>query len=375
MAKGAGKTLTKERLIQSALELFASRWYETVSIAEICRNAGLSNGVFYNYFTKKEEIFKELLDRYLAIFSDRLNQVVEPTVAGELHRFLTVMFETREEYRKLFTVYREGQYRFVRYERKLREILLSYFGRVYGRELDEAEYIYLVSAVRFLVMRSVDDHVPVDERSIHALLMEGVFTEEVRDQHRIFVAPQVPVEDSDDSSRNGLLEAGMKLFGKRGYYTVSVYDVAKEAGLSVGAFYLYFTTKEEFLSEIVSAIGARTRHYISSNLDPTLNRTEQEVQGMFLFHSYFSEHKSYYSIVLEAEFVVSDEVTRYYDKFERGYGRTLDHVKLGDTRLVANALMGISHYLGIESIFTKNVTDIRATLVKMGALLSSGLPR
>jgi len=375
MGRGAGNTLTKERLMQSALDLFASRWYETVSIAEICRNAGLSNGVFYNYFTKKEEIFKELLDRYLAIFSDRLNQVVEPTVSGEMHRFLAVMFETREEYRKLFTVYREGQYRFVRYERKLRDILLTYFGRVYERDLDEAEYIYLVSAVRFLVMRSVDDRVPVDESAIHSLIMNGVFTDEVRDHQGIFTAPAVPKDQSEDSSRQCLLEAGMKLFGKRGYYNVNVYDVAKDAGLSVGAFYLYFTTKEAFLSEIVAAIGARTRHYISSNLDPSLNRIEQEVQGMYLFHSYFSQHKSYYSIVLEAEFVVSDEVTKYYDKFERGYGKTLDHVKIDNTRLVANALMGVSHYFGIESIFTRNVAEVQDTLLKIGSLLHTGLPQ
>jgi len=44
---------TKDRLIESALESFSERWYETVSVAEICRNANLSNGVFYRYFKDK----------------------------------------------------------------------------------------------------------------------------------------------------------------------------------------------------------------------------------------------------------------------------------------------------------------------------------
>ncbi|MFP4374989.1 MAG: TetR/AcrR family transcriptional regulator [Spirochaetaceae bacterium] len=375
MGKGSGNTVTKERLIQSALDLFAGRWYETVSIAEICRNASLSNGVFYNYFEKKEEIFKELLDRYLAVFSDRLTQVEEPSISGELNRFLEVIFETGREHRKLFTVYREGQYRFIRYEKKMREICIDYFTRMYDREIDEAEYIFLISAARFVSMRSSDGQPERDRRVLHELLLGGFFTEDITNAQRIFTTEHTPLESPQDTSRNRLIEAGIKLFGRRGYYNVNVYEVAKEAGFSVGTFYLYFGTKEDFLAEIVRTIGARTRHFISINLDTSLNRTEQEIQGMHLFYLHFRHHRSYYSIVLEAEFVVSEEATAYYDKFEQGYCRTLRHIKTDDKKLVGNALMGISHYFGIESIFSKNITDIEATILKIGRLLHTGMPR
>ncbi|MFP4567068.1 MAG: TetR/AcrR family transcriptional regulator [Spirochaetaceae bacterium] len=375
MGKGSGNTVTKERLIQSALDLFAGRWYETVSIAEICRNASLSNGVFYNYFEKKEEIFKELLDRYLAVFSDRLTQVEEPSISGELNRFLEVIFETGREHRKLFTVYREGQYRFIRYEKKMREICIDYFTRMYDREIDEAEYIFLISAARFVSMRSSDGQPERDRRVLHELLLGGFFTEDITNAQRIFTTEHTPLESPQDTSRNRLIEAGIKLFGRRGYYNVNVYEVAKEAGFSVGTFYLYFGTKEDFLAEIVRTIGARTRHFISINLDTSLNRTEQEIQGMYLFYLHFRHHRSYYSIVLEAEFVVSEEATAYYDKFEQGYCRTLRHIKTDDKKLVGNALMGISHYFGIESIFSKNITDIEATILKIGRLLHTGMPR
>ncbi|HEX7579510.1 MAG TPA: helix-turn-helix domain-containing protein, partial [Thermoanaerobaculia bacterium] len=36
-----------ERLLAAAVGLFAKKWYGTVSVAEICLAAGLSNGVFY----------------------------------------------------------------------------------------------------------------------------------------------------------------------------------------------------------------------------------------------------------------------------------------------------------------------------------------
>lgn len=374
MGKGSGNTVTRERLIQSALDLFAGRWYETVSIAEICRNASLSNGVFYNYFEKKEEIFKELLDRYLAVFSDRLTQMEKPSISGELNRFLEVIFETGREHRKLFTVYREGQYRFIRYEKKMREICIDYFTRMYDREIDEAEYIFLISAARFVSMRSSGGQLERDRRVLHELLLGGFFTEDITNPQRIFTTEHTPLEPPQDTSRNRLIEAGIKLFGRRGYYNVNVYEVAKEAGFSVGTFYLYFGTKEDFLAEIVRTIGARTRHFISINLDTSLNRTEQEIQGMYLFYLHFRHHRSYYSIVLEAEFVVSAEATAYYDKFEQGYCRTLRHIKTDDKKLVGNALMGISHYFGIESIFSKNITDIEGTILKIGRLLYTGMP-
>jgi AcrR family transcriptional regulator len=347
-----------------------------VSIVEICRNAGLSNGIFYNYFTNKEQIFKELLDRYLAIFSDRLNELTEPTVEKEMDRFLKEMIRDGQRNRKLVTVYREGQYRFPRYEKKLREICINYFSRVYDREIDEAEYIYLISGVRFVSMRSIYDQLEVDLDVMRDLLLHGIFTEKVSAApERIFITDLTPLTRPEDNSRSRLIEAGIKLFGRRGYYNVNVYDVAKEAGFSVGTFYLYFRTKEEFLAEIVRTIGARTRHFITINLDTSLNRTEQEIQGMHLFYNYFLNQKSYYSIVREAEFVVNGEVTTYYDKFEKGYQKTLSHIRSTDRKLVANALMGVSHYFGIESIFSKNVTDIDATILKIGELMYSGMPQ
>ena len=47
------KLNVKDKIIKSAIELFSKNWYETVSVAEICRHAELSNGVFYNYFNFK----------------------------------------------------------------------------------------------------------------------------------------------------------------------------------------------------------------------------------------------------------------------------------------------------------------------------------
>lgn len=51
---------------------------------------------------------------------------------------------------------------------------------------------------------------------------------------------------------NKLLEAGLEVFGKRGYHATRVDDVVKTAKTSHGTFYLYFSNKEDLLSSLIS---------------------------------------------------------------------------------------------------------------------------
>ena len=46
------------------------------------------------------------------------------------------------------------------------------------------------------------------------------------------------------SARERLLESAKTLFSQRGYYATSVEDIVESAGLSKGAFYFYFKSKE-----------------------------------------------------------------------------------------------------------------------------------
>lgn len=45
-----------------------------------------------------------------------------------------------------------------------------------------------------------------------------------------------------------VIEAGMKLFAIKGYHSTSIQEIATESGISKGAFYLYFQSKEDFIA-------------------------------------------------------------------------------------------------------------------------------
>lgn len=49
--------VTKQALMDTALELIWNSHYEKVGIAEICEKAGVTKGAFYHYFTSKADLF------------------------------------------------------------------------------------------------------------------------------------------------------------------------------------------------------------------------------------------------------------------------------------------------------------------------------
>jgi AcrR family transcriptional regulator len=53
-------------------------------------------------------------------------------------------------------------------------------------------------------------------------------------------------------TRQRILEAGLKVYSLRGYHAATISLIAKEAGLSHGLVYHYFTSKEMILIELVN---------------------------------------------------------------------------------------------------------------------------
>ena len=47
---------TKDRITKCALRLIMERGYDAITISDICREAGVSNGNFYHYFTSKDDV-------------------------------------------------------------------------------------------------------------------------------------------------------------------------------------------------------------------------------------------------------------------------------------------------------------------------------
>lgn len=366
---------TPKKIRKAASLLFAERWFETVSVVEICRQADVSNGVFYRYYKNKTELVKDLLDEFMALFSESLDAIGGDSVEERLSSFIQAVFDVGTSYTNLVTIFREGQYRFPEYEEQLRQIYTKCCESIYQRPVSEAEYLYVVAGLRFNSTRALYNGMSRHPELIARFISRGIFEGDVFDENALNIPETFPVLERayPRESRESLMTVGMDLFGEKGYHSIGVSDIASKADLAVGTFYTYFKSKEIFVSEIIELIGKQTRHYLSSQAKTYGSRLEQEVHGVWHFLSYFSNHTEYYEIIREAEFIAKAQVRKYYDDFEAGYMNNLDISDREIRKVASNFLMGIAHYTGIEVLMTKRITEIPRFLGELAKLMQNGI--
>ena len=64
---------TKSKIYNSAISLFSQKDFNSVTIQDICSNAEISNGLFYNYFSSKADI----LGHTFAMFDTQYAEIVQ----------------------------------------------------------------------------------------------------------------------------------------------------------------------------------------------------------------------------------------------------------------------------------------------------------
>jgi AcrR family transcriptional regulator len=70
---------TRSRILDVAQEAFARYGYDATGVAEICRRSGVTKGGFYHHFPSKQDVFLEMLERWL----EGLDQQLEVMRSGE----------------------------------------------------------------------------------------------------------------------------------------------------------------------------------------------------------------------------------------------------------------------------------------------------
>ena len=368
---------TEGRLVEAAIDLFSREWYGTVSVASICRHAGVSNGVYYRYFTGKEQIFHRILQQVL----DQIRQVASAP-AGEtrserLHGLISAVAGFSRENPGLVAVFREGQSRFFEYERKLVGIYTQSLGAALDFQPGLAEYVFAFGGLRFCAVRSALHGVRIDLESVEAIIRRGLFPGLGFEAEQVFSGAAAPLPVAlDATARERLLRAGKQLFSEKGYFDTAIHEITDRAGLAVGSFYSYFPSKESYLAELIRLIGHDVRRFIARNLPVAggqpLNRLEREMRGLWLWLVYLSIDKDCYPVVREAEFVVPAAVQEYYGQFVEGYRRNPEGYGQADERTAIEFLLGIAHYLGIESAFDTAPSNARATVEAVGGYLARG---
>lgn len=64
---------TKEKILMTALQLFARDGYEAVSVRTIAEELGMTKGALYRHYKNKRDIFDSIVERMIRIDAERAN--------------------------------------------------------------------------------------------------------------------------------------------------------------------------------------------------------------------------------------------------------------------------------------------------------------
>ncbi|MFA1822481.1 TetR/AcrR family transcriptional regulator [Virgibacillus oceani] len=107
-----------------------------------------------------------------------------------------------------------------------------------------------------------------------------------------------------------LIQAGLKLFADKGYYHTSIQEIATEAGVSKGSFYIYFQSKEAF---IVKAF-----QYFYKQLTEKLDKVKSEKlpprkvleKQITVFMDFVNSYKDFFSMHVRENITIGEDINK-----------------------------------------------------------------
>ena len=185
-------------------------------------------------------------------------------------------------------------------------------------------------------------------------------------------------EQTKLANRQAILDAARTVFGELGYETATVRDIVRRTGLSVGAFYNYFRSKEEVFEALADDVARRFRPILHAQ---HLAATDFESYLRGAIRAYFefiaAEQADYRSGAHEPEphfrktpemLAVFEEVrTAFADVMERGLAPRVD------LDYLATACIAMAREVG-DTMLERQPVDTEAATEFCVKLILGGLP-
>ena len=286
---GARGQRTQQRIVDAALRVFGEEGYHQCGVARITELAGCSRASFYQYFAGKEDVFRHLagqVARQLGASTEALG-LVTPDAEGwrSIRTWVARYGDVFERYEPVFRVFqtaaesdaavagggeRTGERHVAAFRsrltattlppRQLDPVLTLLHGGI-PRTFDIATILRAAAPASYPRERVDDAVADVVHRSLFGLQAVNVHPPARRRPPILEFSPALRAALTHDGAAReltpagrrtlqALTDAGRELFVTRGYHDTRINDVVAAAGLSKGAFYRYFDSKNRLAQHL-----------------------------------------------------------------------------------------------------------------------------
>jgi AcrR family transcriptional regulator len=171
----------------------------------------------------------------------------------------------------------------------------------------------------------------------------------------------LPVAGRQWVRRGELLEAARRVFEGDGYHAATVSAIVQAAGLSQGAFYLYFADKKAVFAALQEEMATllRRRIYWATRDEPDPSRRLEA--GLTAYFEYYAEYRAW-NRRLTIEGLGIDETfeERHAALFETlagGFAPTLQQLDVRAPELAAAALIGLAAQVAYWNYFQRQTAS------------------
>ena len=164
---------------------------------------------------------------------------------------------------------------------------------------------------------------------------------------------------SSEKRREQILEAGAKVFLKKGFHAARIEDIVAEARLGKGTFYLYFTDKEDLFRALVDQLFGEVKQtllWVREGISPKASVADLFRAETDRFFTTFTEYKDVAMVIIREGRSVSPaiekKISEFYEEIIEQSRQTLEFaIGFGllpkfDPRIAAICIVG-----GIEKIY------------------------
>jgi AcrR family transcriptional regulator len=158
--------------------------------------------------------------------------------------------------------------------------------------------------------------------------------------------------------RGELLDAARRVFERDGYHGTTVSAIVQAAGLSQGAFYLYFGDKKAVFGALQEEMATLLRRRIYWATRDERDARRRLEAGLTAYFEYYDEYRAW-NRRLTIEGLGIDEGfearhTQLYQTLAQAFGPTLTELGVRAPALAAFALLGMAEQLAYWQHFQRN---------------------
>ncbi len=121
--------------------------------------------------------------------------------------------------------------------------------------------------------------------------------------------------DRRERTARDLVSAAQRVLAARGYHGAKVADIAREAGVGVGTFYLYYPTKEAVFLELVEVAASELKSQMDTTTSSGTDPADISRRRIETFFNFAAEHRDLFRIVFGHDASFNDVLRRAQNLF------------------------------------------------------------